>query len=78
MDRIATELDIEVVDLATKRLSAYDYEHRNRDDDFEPLMTRVLEFERVIFASPVYWYSVSPPMKVFLDRIADFSICPIS
>ena len=76
MDRIVTELDIEVVDLATKRLWAYDYEHRNRDDDFEPLMTRVLEFERVIFASPVYWYSVSPPMKVFLDRIADFLDLP--
>jgi multimeric flavodoxin WrbA len=76
MDRIATELDIEVVDLATKRISAYDYEHRNRDDDFEPLMTRILGFERVIFASPVYWYSVSPQMKVFLDRIADFLELP--
>ena len=36
MDRIAVELDIEVVDLATKNMSAYDYEHGNRGDDFEP------------------------------------------
>jgi multimeric flavodoxin WrbA len=76
MDRIASELGIEVIDLATKNMSAYDYEHRNRDDDFEPLMRRILEFDRIIFASPVYWYAVSPAMKVFLDRISDFLDLP--
>lgn len=76
MDRIAKELEIEVVDLATRNISAYDYEHRNRSDDFEPLMKRVLEFEQIIFASPVYWYSVSPPLKIFLDRISDFLDLP--
>ena len=54
MDRIARELEIEVVDLAEKNISAYDYEHRNRDDDFEPLMEHVLGFEKIIFASPIY------------------------
>lgn len=76
VDRIAEDLRIEVVDLSTTRMSAYDYEHRNRDDDFEPLMKRVLEFDQVIFASPVYWYAVSPPMKIFLDRISDFLELP--
>jgi len=76
MDRIASQLGIEVVDLSAQRMSAYDYEHRNRADDFEPLMKRVLEFDQVIFASPVYWYAVSPPMKVFLDRITDFLDLP--
>ena len=76
VDRIAAELDIEVVDLASTRMSSYDYEHRNRDDDFEPLMKRILGFDQVIFASPVYWYAVSPPMKVFLDRITDFMDLP--
>jgi multimeric flavodoxin WrbA len=76
MDRIATELGIEVVDLAPLRISAYDYEHRNRDDDFEPLMRRVLECDRLILASPVYWYAVAPAMKVFLDRITDYLDLP--
>ena len=76
MDCIAKELAIEVVDLATKDISAYDYEHRNREDDFEPLMKRVLGFDQIIFASPVYWYAVSPAMKVFLDRISDFLDLP--
>ena len=76
MDRIASELAIEVVDLAKLRLSPYDYDHRNRDDDFEPLMERVLSHEQVLFATPIYWYAVSPAMKVFLDRISDFLELP--
>jgi multimeric flavodoxin WrbA len=76
MDCIAEQLGIEVVNLGSLRLSAYDYEHRNRDDDFEPLMKRVLAHDQVIFATPVYWYSVSPAMKVFLDRISDLLELP--
>jgi len=76
MDRIAMELSIEVVDLASIRMSAYDYEHRNRNDDFEPLMKRVLAFDQLIFATPVYWYAVAPAMKIFLDRISDFLELP--
>jgi multimeric flavodoxin WrbA len=76
LDRVASELAIEVVDLADLRLSPFDYDHRNRDDDFEPLMERVLSHEQVIFASPIYWYAVSPAMKTFLDRISDFLELP--
>ncbi|MEO6081473.1 MAG: NAD(P)H-dependent oxidoreductase [Steroidobacteraceae bacterium] len=75
-DHIAALLGIEVIDLGQLRISAYDYEHRNRGDDFEPLMKRVLDFENIIVASPVYWYAVSPPVKTFLDRISDFLDIP--
>jgi len=76
MDRIAAELGIQVVDLAALRIAPYDYAHGHRGDDFEPLMRRVLEFDHLIFASPVYWYAVSSPMKCFLDRITDFLDLP--
>lgn len=76
IDRVASDLGIEVVDLGSLRLSAYDYEHGNRDDDFEPLMRRVLAHDQIVFASPIYWYAASPPMKVFLDRISDFLELP--
>jgi multimeric flavodoxin WrbA len=76
MDRIASKLGIEVVDLAKLRMTPYDYDHCNRSDDFEPLMERVLTHEQVIFATPIYWYAVSPVMKVFLDRISDFLELP--
>jgi multimeric flavodoxin WrbA len=76
IDRIALELKIEVVDLSSLRMSSYDYDHRNRNDDFEPLMDRVLSHQQIIFATPIYWYGVSPTMKVFLDRISDFLELP--
>lgn len=76
MDRIEAELQIEVVDLSERAISAFDYKHRNRSDDFEPLMNKVLGYEQVIFASPVYWDAVAPPMKIFLDRISDLLDLP--
>jgi multimeric flavodoxin WrbA len=76
IDRIAAELDIEVVDLVSLRIAPYDYDHSNRSDEFEPLMERLLAHEQIIFASPIYWYSVSPAMKIFLDRISDFLEVP--
>ena len=76
MDRIAGELGIEVVDLSEKSISPFDYEHRNRGDDFEPLIAHVLEFEQIIFASPVYWYAVVAPRKLFIDRLSDLLKVP--
>lgn len=76
VDSVANELKIEVVDLSALNISGYDYEHRNRGDDLEPLMERILDFDQIIFASPVYWYAASPAMKVFLDRISDLLDLP--
>jgi NAD(P)H-dependent FMN reductase len=76
IDRIASELNLEVVDLASQRISSYDYDHLNRNDDFEPLMKHVLAHDQIIFATPIYWYAVSPAMKVFLDRISDLLELP--
>jgi multimeric flavodoxin WrbA len=76
IDRIGSELKIEIVDLAGLCISPFDYDHRNRDDDFEPLMRRVLTHDQIIFATPIYWYAVSAAMKVFLDRISDFLELP--
>ena len=70
------ELNIEVVNLDSLRISAFDYQHGNRSDDFEPLMERVLSHDQIIFATPVYWYAASPAMKVFLDRLSDFLDLP--
>lgn len=76
MDRIATELQTEVVDLTEKSISPFDYEHRNGNDDFEPLISHVLGFDQIIFASPVYWYAVAGPMKIFIDRLSDLLEVP--
>ncbi|WP_115716937.1 flavodoxin family protein [Gallaecimonas mangrovi] len=49
----------------------YDYRSDGVGDDFLPLMERLLRYDRILLASPLYWYSMSGQMKVFLDRITD-------
>ncbi|RLL42790.1 flavodoxin family protein [Oceanobacillus piezotolerans] len=38
------------------------------DDDLNELIDRVLEHDIFLFSTPIYWYSMSGPMKTFLDR----------
>lgn len=35
-------------------------------------MNQLLDYPKIIFASPVYWYAASAQMKVFIDRTSDF------
>lgn len=69
---LATKNDFEVIDLNTKTIGHYDYEYKNADDDFIGLMTEIIEnYDTIIFATPVYWYTMSGLMKTFFDRISD-------
>jgi len=69
---ISKEQEIEVIDLSDYNISHYDYESKNKEDDFLPLIRRILEeYDSLIFATPVYWYNMSGIMKVFFDRFSD-------
>jgi len=60
------------IDLRKYNISYYDYQHHNKTDDFIPLMRRVIQqYDTIIFATPVYWYTMSGILKVFFDRISD-------
>lgn len=72
LDWVGQSLGIEIVDLADKQITPYDYEHKNIDDDFIPLMNEVIKHGKLILASPVYWYAPSAQLKVFIDRTSDF------
>jgi len=41
-------------------MSSYDHAHANRNDDFEPLLDRVLLHEQIIFATPISFIPRSP------------------
>jgi multimeric flavodoxin WrbA len=71
LQTIIGEQDITVINLEDKKISYYDYEHRNIDDDFLPLIKTIIQYEKIIFVSPVYWYSFSAQMKTFIDRFSD-------
>jgi len=69
---ISEKYNIDVIDLNNYKFSYYDYESKNLDDDFLPLITSIIEkYDTLIFATPVYWYNMSGIMKVFFDRFSD-------
>lgn len=68
-----TELETyDVIDLLDYKIGNFDYAYKNADDDFLPLMQSIItKYDTFIFATPVYWYSMSAIMKTFFDRISD-------
>jgi multimeric flavodoxin WrbA len=72
VDGISKEHGIEVINLSDFNISYYDYESKNREDDFFPLIKGIIEnYDTLIFATPIYWYNMSGIMKVFFDRFSD-------
>lgn len=72
VELIRSLIDYDVIDLNTKNIGHYDYEYKNKDNDFIALMTHIINnYDTIIFASPVYWDSMSGILKVFFDRISD-------
>lgn len=65
--------DIPIVNLGDLDISEYDYENKNKDDDFLPLAERMLAHDTIVLGTPVYWYSMSAKMKIFLDRWSDIT-----
>ena len=72
VERLSAKTDCKVINLSDYNISYYDYNYANRDDDYLPLMRDILDnYDMLIFATPVYWYSMSGIMKVFFDRLTD-------
>ncbi|WP_235827804.1 flavodoxin family protein [Flavobacterium amnicola] len=72
IEAVASQFEIDVVNLSDHNFSYYDYESTNRNDDFLPLIKGIIEkYDTLIFATPIYWYSMSGIMKVFFDRFSD-------
>lgn len=38
------------------------------EDDYDALLSRMMQHDTFIFATPIYWYSMSGQMKNFVDR----------
>jgi multimeric flavodoxin WrbA len=64
-------LGAEIIHLKELTINSYSYRHENVDDDFLPIMRRIVNYDTVIFITPVYWYSMRGIMKNFFDRITD-------
>jgi multimeric flavodoxin WrbA len=62
---------VPIIDLQDLTISHYDYDSKNKDDDFIPLAEKMVDHNPLILATPVYWYSMSALMKTFVDRWSD-------
>lgn len=61
---------VEIIDLAALNISAFDYQHRNDTDAFLPLVERIAAKSLWVLATPVYWYTMSAQLKIFMDRLS--------
>ncbi|MEM6806337.1 MAG: NAD(P)H-dependent oxidoreductase [Bacteroidota bacterium] len=71
LDYFRKNFESDLVDLKVHNIGLFEYENIHKDDDFIPLMHKLMNYDLWIFASPVYWYSMSGLMKNFFDRITD-------
>ena len=63
----------EVIDLNQKKINHFDYDFKNQNDGFNALFKTIVQnYETIVFATPIYWYTMSGLLKVFIDRISDF------
>lgn len=64
--------EFDIIDLKKMNIGHFEYDFANYQDDFLPLMEKVISnYDIIIFATPVYWYSMSGILKVFFDRLSD-------
>jgi multimeric flavodoxin WrbA len=71
VDAVLGARSVRIVDLSRLRISPYDYEHRNADDDFLRTVESIASASLWILATPVYWFSMSARLKTFVDRLCD-------
>ena len=68
---LSKKLGADIVDLLPLDIHPYEYNHAHGADDFIPTFKALLEYDLMVFVTPVYWYSMSGIMKNFFDRITD-------
>jgi multimeric flavodoxin WrbA len=61
--------EYEVIDLRSLRIAPYSYS--NAEDDFLLVAHKMEAADNIVFATPVYWYAMSAPLKIFFDRLTD-------
>ncbi|MEM6719796.1 MAG: NAD(P)H-dependent oxidoreductase [Bacteroidota bacterium] len=64
--------NFDLIDLKEYKINHFEYDLKY-DDDFNALFKKLTAtYEIFVFATPIYWYTMSGVMKVFFDRISDF------
>jgi multimeric flavodoxin WrbA len=63
-----------LVDLLDWPVAPYNYQNDYPSEDaFQHLAELMLQHQAIVFATPVYWYSMSGTMKTFFDRFTNLT-----
>jgi len=68
---LRNHLSSDVIDLSQLDIRQYDYENGNQNDDFMSTIKKIVDYDLILFATPVYWYAMSGTMKTFFDRLTE-------
>lgn len=60
-----------LVDLSAMHIKPFDHGNPAQEDDFDEIAALMLRHRALVFATPVYWYAMSGPMKILFDRLSD-------
>lgn len=71
VESIFHEKEMDLIDLTQYNINYYTYDYRHADDDFLSLAEKMLQYDKIVFATPVYWYAMSATLKTFFDRMTD-------
>ena len=63
--------EYEIIDLRNYNLKYYSYDHSTNLDEFLAIAENMTTADNIVFATPVYWYSMSGVLKVFFDRLTE-------
>lgn len=75
LNRLVQGLECDLLDLRDQTIAHFSYAQTySNDDDFTCIVERIVKAPVTILATPVYWYSYSTPMKIFIDRFSDLLI----
>lgn len=72
IDRLLNGQKYKLLDLLDFEINPYQYAgNYPSTDQFLYVIDQMVHHDRVVFATPVYWYAMSGLMKTFFDRLTD-------
>ncbi|WP_316846400.1 flavodoxin family protein [Pedobacter psychrodurus] len=73
ISKLTQEMAFDQINLLEHYFLPYNYENQYPSEDrFETFAKEILYHKHLIFATPVYWYTMSGRMKNLFDRLTDW------
>lgn len=69
-----TEINLKNYDISPiidKRHDKHGFVDVDMTDDYNKIIKKFIESDTVVFSSPIYWYTVSSQLKLFIDRFSE-------